>query len=71
MPENGIEILLYCRFRGCDGVFRYGAWRIAKKIEEKIDIAAKPEAVWAIISDFAKISAWNPAVVSSEAVSDP
>ncbi len=41
-----------------------------KKIEEKIDITAKPEAVWAIISDFAKISAWNPAVASSAASAD-
>jgi mxaD protein len=41
-----------------------------KKIEEKIDIAAKPEAVWAIISDFSKISAWNPAIASSAASSD-
>jgi mxaD protein len=42
-----------------------------KKIEEKIDIAAKPDAVWALIADFAKISTWNPAVESSIAISDP
>jgi mxaD protein len=42
-----------------------------KKIVEKIDIGAKPEAVWAIIGDFARISTWNPAVASSEAASDP
>ena len=42
-----------------------------KKIEEKIDIAAKPAAVWGIIADFAKISTWNPAVVASVAASDP
>ncbi len=42
-----------------------------KKIEEKIDIAAKPEAVWALLADFAKISTWNPAVESSVALSDP
>jgi mxaD protein len=42
-----------------------------KKIEEKIDIGAKPEAVWGIIRDFANISVWNPAVASSEAASDP
>ena len=41
-----------------------------KKIAEKIEIAAKPEVVWAIISDFAKISDWNPAVVRSVAASD-
>jgi mxaD protein len=42
-----------------------------KKIEEKIDIAAKPEVVWGLIGDFAKISTWNPAVASSVAASDP
>jgi len=38
-----------------------------KKIEEKIDIAAKPELVWGLISDFAGISRWNPAVTTSKA----
>jgi mxaD protein len=42
-----------------------------KKIEEKIDIAANPEAVWGLIGDFAKISSWNPAVTSSKANVDP
>ncbi|QAY96436.1 MxaD protein [Methylovirgula ligni] len=42
-----------------------------KKIEEKIDIAAKPEVVWGLIHDFAKISTWNPAVASSVPASDP
>jgi mxaD protein len=42
-----------------------------KKIEEKIDIAAKPEVVWGLIGDFAKISNWNPAVTSSKANIDP
>ncbi len=34
-----------------------------KKIEEEVDIAAKPDVVWGLIKDFAKISTWNPAVV--------
>jgi mxaD protein len=51
------------------GAFAHGA--APKKIEEKIDIAAKPDVVWGIIKDFAKISTWNPAVVSSTAASDP
>jgi mxaD protein len=51
------------------GVFAHGA--APKKIEEKIDIAAKPDVVWGLIKDFAKISTWNPAVVSSTAASDP
>jgi mxaD protein len=42
-----------------------------KKIEEKIDIAAKPEVVWGLIGDFAKISSWNPAVTSSKPNIDP
>jgi mxaD protein len=41
-----------------------------RKIDEKIEIAAKPEAVWAIIEDFAKISTWNPLVTKSVAQSD-
>jgi mxaD protein len=51
------------------GAFAHGA--APKKIEEKIDIAAKPDVVWGIIKDFAKISTWNPAVVKSTAASDP
>ena len=42
-----------------------------KKIEETIDVAAKPEVVWKLLGDFAKISTWNPAVASSTAASDP
>jgi len=42
-----------------------------KKIEEKIDIAAKPEVVWGLISDFANISNWDPAATSSKANMDP
>jgi mxaD protein len=42
-----------------------------KKIEEKIEIAASPAAVWAVIGDFTKIASWNPAVTSSVAASDP
>jgi mxaD protein len=41
-----------------------------RKIDEKIEIAAKPEAVWALIQDFAKISTWNPLVASSSAMTD-
>lgn len=41
-----------------------------RKIDEKIEIAAKPEAVWALIEDFAKISTWNPLVANSVAESD-
>jgi mxaD protein len=51
------------------GALAHGA--APKKIEEKIDIAAKPDVVWGIIGNFAKINTWNPAVVSSVAASDP
>ncbi len=37
-----------------------------QKVEEKIEIAAPPEKVWAIVKDFGKISDWNPAVTKSE-----
>ena len=42
-----------------------------KKIEEKIEIAAKPEAVWAIIKDFGNVAAWNPAITNNVSTSDP
>ena len=42
-----------------------------KKIEEKIEIAAKPAVVWGIIGNFVKINTWNPAVVASLGASDP
>ncbi len=41
-----------------------------RKIDEKIEIAAKPEAVWAIMGNFANIATWNPLVASSVAESD-
>ena len=40
------------------------------KIVERIEIAAKPQAVWAIVGDFVKISAWDPAVAASEGAFD-
>ena len=36
-----------------------------QKVDEKIEIAAPPEKVWAIVKDFGKISDWNPAVTKS------
>jgi len=40
------------------------------KIAESIEIAAKPEVVWSVVCDFAKISDWNPMVARSVAASD-
>jgi mxaD protein len=40
------------------------------KIAEKIEIAAKPEVVWSVVGEFAKISDWNPMVTQSAAASD-
>jgi mxaD protein len=37
-----------------------------QKVEEKIEIAAPPAAVWAIAKDFAKIADWHPLVAKSE-----
>jgi mxaD protein len=56
-------------FAQIHGAVAHGA--APKKIEEKIDIAAKADVVWGLIKDFAKISTWNPAVVSSTPASDP
>jgi mxaD protein len=40
------------------------------KIAEKIEIAAKPEVVWSVVGDFAKIADWNPMVAKSAPASD-
>lgn len=37
-----------------------------QKVEEKIDIAAPPDAVWAIVKNFDAIGSWNPLVAKSE-----
>ena len=37
-----------------------------KKVEETIEIAAPPAAVWAILKDFGGIADWHPLVASSE-----
>lgn len=41
------------------------------KIEETMMIAAKPEAVWALIADFPALSTWHPEVVESALQEDP
>lgn len=38
-----------------------------QKVEEKIAIKAKPEAIWALIKDFGKFCEWNSVVVKCEA----
>lgn len=37
-----------------------------QKVEETVEIAAPPAAVWAIAKEFGKLSEWNPAVAKSE-----
>jgi mxaD protein len=37
-----------------------------QKVDETIEIAAPPEAVWAIIKDFDGLASWHPLVASSE-----
>ena len=39
-----------------------------KKVEETIAIAAAPEAVWAMLADFASLAAWHPLVAESGGV---
>lgn len=36
-----------------------------QKVDEVVEIAAPPEAVWAIVKDFDKIADWHPLVASS------
>jgi len=38
-----------------------------QKIDESIEIAAPPAAVWALVGDFARFAAWNPALANSSA----
>lgn len=38
-----------------------------QKIDEAVDIAAPPAAVWALVSDFGNYAAWNPALRASSA----
>jgi mxaD protein len=65
------SLSLYAIFCMCQPPTALAHGASPKKIEEKIEVAAKPEAVWKLIADFANISSWNPAVVSSVAASDP
>jgi mxaD protein len=37
-----------------------------QKVDQSITIAAKPDAVWAVVGDFAGIGSWHPAVAKSE-----
>ncbi|MGO9133495.1 MAG: SRPBCC family protein [Methylovirgula sp.] len=67
--QIGLSLCMILGLANSSVVSAHGA--APKKIEEKIDIAAKPEVVWGLISDFANISHWNPAVTSSKAVVDP
>jgi len=40
------------------------------KIDETVAIAATPEAIWALIGDFANLAKWHPLVAESAAKSD-
>ncbi|WP_245257409.1 SRPBCC family protein [Methylocapsa acidiphila] len=40
------------------------------KIDESVAIAAKPEAVWVLVGDFANMAKWHPLVAESAAKSD-
>ena len=39
-----------------------------KKVKETIAVAAPPEAIWAVLGDFASLAAWHPMVAESEGV---
>ncbi|MBK1614333.1 MxaD protein [Rubrivivax gelatinosus] len=38
-----------------------------QKIDEQIEVAAPPAAVWALVGDFTRFAAWNPVLASSSA----
>ncbi len=38
-----------------------------QKVEEKITLKAKPDAVWAVIKDFAAFASWHPGIEKCEA----
>ena len=48
---------------GASGAFAHGP--TPQKVEEKIEIAAPPAAVWAIAKDFGAIGDWHPLVEKS------
>ncbi len=50
---------------------RVGARRGTEEDRREDRYRGQAEVVWGLIGDFAKISAWNPAVTSSVAASDP
>jgi mxaD protein len=65
-----VGVALMTAFTGLTARVAYPHGAAPIKIAEKIEIAAKPEVVWSIVGDFAKISAWNPMVTTSMAASD-
>ena len=38
-----------------------------QRIDESIEIAASPQAVWAVVGDFGNFAAWNPWLATSQA----
>jgi mxaD protein len=38
-----------------------------QKVEEKITVAAKPDAVWAVLKNFDKLADWHPGIAKIEA----
>lgn len=50
---------------GCSGLPAAAHGPTPHKIDETVTIAAKPEAVWALIADFPAMSTWHPLIAES------
>ena len=55
----------------CSGLTADAHGPTPHKIDETVEVAAKPEAVWALIADFPAISKWHPSVAASVPREDP
>ncbi|KXF75076.1 MxaD protein [Paramesorhizobium deserti] len=56
--------LLAALFIAIGTSFAFAHGPTPQKVEEKVTIAASPEAIWAVIGDFANLAAWHPLVVN-------
>jgi mxaD protein len=59
-----LSAALFLSGLGAFGALAHGP--TPKKVEESIEIAAPPAAVWAVAKDFAKIADWHPLVSESK-----
>lgn len=60
-----LRSLVTCMFVSAMAIGAHAHGPTPQKVEEKIEIAAPPEKVWAIVKDFGNIGDWNPALAKS------